>query len=68
MKIIMLHACSVREEAVIRDINRELDKWHEKNKGAEIVSVSQEITIVPGTACPDIFLTLVIVYKPVPPK
>ena len=63
MEVVLLHAVSNIEHILIEEINRKLVDWESKNPGVEIVSVNQMITLVPNIGCPDLFLTLVIVYR-----
>lgn len=64
MKTVMLHACKNIESLLIEEINEKLEKWHSEHSNVEIVSVSQMITLIPQIGCPDLLLTLVMVYKP----
>ncbi|MEK7463105.1 MAG: hypothetical protein AAB621_01940 [Patescibacteria group bacterium] len=63
MKIVMLHACKNIESLLITEINERLAEWQSQHFHVEIVSVNQMITLIPQVGCPDMLLTLVIVYK-----
>ncbi len=63
MKVEILHAESNIEYLLIDRINEKLTDWGLKHPNAEIMHVNQKITFVPDIGCPNLLLTLVIVYR-----
>ncbi len=57
------YAKSNIEHILIFEMNRKLAEWESKHSNAEIMHVDQKITFVPDIGCPNLLLTLVIVYR-----